>query len=156
MFINFISNIVCIIDLREIKKNNHITEEDIAKRLIDYGFHAPTMSFPVPGTLMIEPTESESTDELDRFCDAMLNIKREIDEIINNKADKEDNVLKQAPHTMQELTNDNWNHSYSREKAAYPIESLRTKKFWPTVGRLNQALGDRQLICTCDFSHELS
>ncbi len=145
-----------IIDCRPFKKDANIDVEDIAKRLIDYSFHAPTMSWPVAGTLMIEPTESESTDELDRFCDAMLNIKREIDEIINNKADKEDNVLKQAPHTMQELTNDNWNHSYTREKAAYPIESLRTKKFWPTVGRLNQALGDRQLICTCDFSHELS
>tara|TARA_A100001015_G_scaffold304170_1_gene394965 strand:+ start:3192 stop:5990 length:2799 start_codon:yes stop_codon:yes gene_type:complete len=145
-----------IIDCRPFKKDANIDVEDIAKRLIDYSFHAPTMSWPVAGTLMIEPTESESIDELDRFCDAMINIKKEIDEIIDNTYDKNDNVLKQAPHTIEEMTKDDWNHSYSREKAAFPIKSLRNKKFWPTVGRLNQALGDRQLICTCDFSHELS
>ncbi len=137
-----------IVDLRPFKAV--ASAEDVAKRLIDYGFHAPTLSFPVPGTIMIEPTESESKDELDRFCDAMLRIREEIDEIATGKADPKDNVLQNAPHTLAQLTADEWSFSYTREKAAYPLSYLHEGyKFWPAVGRVNNAAGDRNLICTC-------
>ena len=139
-----------IIDCRPFKKTANIDVEDIAKRLMDYSFHAPTLSWPVPGTLMIEPTESESLAELDRFCDAMIQIYHEIKEVESAEADKQDNVLKNAPHTQAVLTADDWPFSYSRSKAAYPLESLNEQKFWPSVSRINQAQGDRQLICTCD------
>ncbi|MEO8514841.1 MAG: glycine dehydrogenase (aminomethyl-transferring), partial [Ignavibacteria bacterium] len=138
-----------IFDMREFKKFG-IEVGDIAKRLMDYGFHAPTVSFPVPGTLMVEPTESESKFELDRFCNAMLAIKNEIREVENGTADKTDNVLKNAPHTAFEIASDNWNHKYSREKAAYPIAGLRENKFWPAVARVDDAYGDRNFICACE------
>ncbi len=138
-----------IVDLRPYKSVG-ITAEDVAKRLIDYGFHAPTLSFPVNGTIMIEPTESESLEELDLFVDAMLGIKAEIDEIAKGEADQENNVLINAPHTLQEVTGDNWDYPYSREKAAYPLEQLRHgHKFWVQVGRVDNAYGDRNLMCTC-------
>ena len=138
-----------ILDLRPLKKESGISDEDVAKRLIDYGYHAPTMSFPVPGTLMIEPTESESKKELDRFCDAMIAIKNEIDDVINGKMDAEDNPLKNAPHTAHAIASDQWNHPYSRQKAAYPAPYLNNHKYWPSVGRIDNAYGDRNLICTC-------
>jgi glycine dehydrogenase len=138
-----------IIDLRPFK-NIGISAEDVAKRLIDYGFHAPTLSFPVAGTIMIEPTESESKGELDRFCEAMLQIKSEIDEVARGEADPEDNVLVNAPHTLGDLLSESWNRPYTREKAAYPLPYLRSKhKFWAPVGRINNAFGDRNLVCTC-------
>lgn len=137
-----------IVDLRPFK--SIAGAEDIAKRLMDYGFHAPTLSFPVAGTIMIEPTESESLAELDRFCDALLAIRKEIDEIANGDYSPEDNVLHNAPHTCAEMTADNWEHKYSREKAAYPLPYLHEgRKFWATVGRIDQAFGDRNLVCTC-------
>lgn len=138
-----------IVDCREFKRDAGIEVEDIAKRLIDYGFHAPTVSFPVAGTLMIEPTESESLAELDKFCDAMLKIREEIDFVAQGIFDKEDNPLKNAPHTAQSIISDAWNHQYSREEAAYPLPYLRENKFWVSVGRVNNAHGDRNLICTC-------
>ncbi len=138
-----------IIDLRPFRSTSGITEEDVAKRLMDYGFHAPTMSFPVPGTLMIEPTESESKPELDRFCDALISIKHEILAVEYGKADKSDNVLRNAPHTAQEIASDNWTHPYSRKQAAYPAEWLKESKFWPAVGRVDNAYGDRNLVCAC-------
>ena len=138
-----------ILDLRPLKKESGISDEDVAKRLIDYGYHAPTMSFPVPGTLMIEPTESESKKELDRFCDAMIAIKNEIDDVINGRMDAEDNPLKNAPHTAHAIASDEWNHPYSRQKAAYPAPYLNNHKYWPSVGRIDNAYGDRNLICTC-------
>ncbi len=138
-----------IIDLRPLRKTSGITEEDVAKRLMDYGYHAPTMSFPVPGTLMVEPTESESKAELDRFCEALISIKQEILDVESGKADKTDNVLKNAPHTAQEIGSDNWNHPYSREQAAYPAKWLKEHKFWPSVGRVDNAYGDRNLVCAC-------
>jgi glycine dehydrogenase len=138
-----------IIDLRPFRKTSGITEEDVAKRLMDYGFHAPTMSFPVPGTLMVEPTESESKVELDRFCDALISIKQEILDVENGKADKEDNALKNSPHTAQEVTSDTWEHTYTREQAAYPTEWQKVHKFWPSVSRVDNAYGDRNLFCTC-------
>ncbi|MGB3076851.1 MAG: aminomethyl-transferring glycine dehydrogenase [Chitinophagales bacterium] len=137
-----------IVDMREFKKHG-IEVEDIAKRLIDYGFHAPTVSFPVPGTMMIEPTESEDRAELDRFCNALLSIREEIQEIIDGEVDKVDNVLKNAPHTIREVTADDWNHAYSRTKAAYPLAYLVQHKFWATVARINNTYGDRNLVCTC-------
>jgi glycine dehydrogenase len=138
-----------IIDLNPFKPVG-VSAEDVAKRLMDYGFHSPTLSFPVAGTLMIEPTESESKDELDRFCDAMIAIKAEIDEIASGIYEDKDNVLVNAPHTAVEVTANEWNHSYSREKASYPLEYLREGyKFWPSVGRIDSAYGDRNLICTC-------
>jgi glycine dehydrogenase len=137
-----------ILDCREYKKFG-IEVEDIAKRLIDYGFHAPTVSFPVAGTLMVEPTESEPLAELDRFCDAMIAIRKEIAEVEFGQADKVDNVLKMAPHTATELTSDEWIHPYSREKAAYPMAGLKENKFWTYVGRVDNAYGDRNLVCTC-------
>ena len=138
-----------ILDLRPLKKKSGISDEDVAKRLIDYGYHAPTMSFPVPGTLMIEPTESESKKELDRFCDAMITIKNEIDDVINGKMDAEDNPLKNAPHTAHAIASDEWDHPYSRQKAAYPAPYLKNHKYWPSVGRIDNAYGDRNLMCTC-------
>jgi glycine dehydrogenase len=137
-----------ILDCRSFKSFG-VEVEDIAKRLMDYGFHAPTVSFPVAGTLMIEPTESEPKVELDRFCDAMIAIRKEIGEVETGDADKLDNVLKMAPHTAMELTANEWKHSYSREKAAYPIAGLRDNKFWTSVGRVDNAYGDRNLVCTC-------
>ncbi len=138
-----------IIDCRALKTQSGISETDIAKRLMDYGFHAPTLSFPVHGTLMIEPTESESLEELNRFVEAMISIHQEIMEVQNGKADREDNVLKNAPHTIDDVVSDDWAHSYTRQKAAYPLKWLHEKKFWPTVGRVNDAHGDRNLVCTC-------
>lgn len=138
-----------IVDCREFKKDCGVEVEDIAKRLIDYGFHAPTVSFPVAGTLMIEPTESESKEELDRFCDALISIKQEIMAIQDGLADPTDNVLKNAPHTAAEVTSDNWDHAYPRSKAAYPAGHDLDWKFWPQVARVDNAFGDRNLICTC-------
>jgi len=116
---------------------------------MDYGFHAPTVSFPVPGTLMIEPTESESREELDRFCEAMIAIRKEIQEIEDGKADRDDNVLKNAPHTAQVVMADEWDHNYSRQKAAYPLDWVKLNKFWPSVSRIDSAYGDRNLVCGC-------
>ncbi|HEX3036091.1 MAG TPA: aminomethyl-transferring glycine dehydrogenase [Thermodesulfobacteriota bacterium] len=138
-----------ILDLRELKKSADIEVEDIAKRLMDYGFHAPTMSWPVAGTMMIEPTESEAKDELDRFCDAMIAIYREVKEITDGTQDIQDNVLKNAPHTAGEATGDDWKHPYSRAKAVYPLPFVQNNKFWPSVGRINNPYGDRNLVCTC-------
>lgn len=137
-----------IIDFRPFKKYG-IEVVDVAKRLMDYGFHAPTVSFPVAGTLMIEPTESESKAELDRFVEALLEIKKEIDEIANGNYPEDNNVLKNAPHTTAILTADKWSFGYSRQKAAYPLEWVRERKFWPSVSRIDDAYGDRNLICTC-------
>jgi glycine dehydrogenase len=139
-----------IVDLRPFKKSAEIEAEDVAKRLMDYGFHAPTLSFPVPGTIMIEPTESEDKAELDRFCDAMLSIRDEIRAIEEGKADKKDNALKNAPHTQYVITADEWKHAYSRQQAAFPLSYIRANKFWPSVARVNNTHGDRNLICTCE------
>lgn len=139
-----------IVDLRPFKKSAEIDAEDVAKRLIDYGFHAPTMSFPVPGTIMIEPTESEDKAELDRFCNALLSIRDEIRAIEEGKSDRKDNPLKQAPHTQFVVTADDWNHPYSRQAAAFPLYYVTLNKFWPSVGRVNNTFGDRNLICTCE------
>ena len=139
----------CIIDLRPLQKESGVTVEDVAKRLIDYGFHAPTMSWPVAGTLMIEPTESESREELDRFCEAMIAIHGEIQEVINGDADPENNVLRRAPHTAEVVAGDVWDRPYSRERAAFPVPRLRDHKFWPAVGRIDNVHGDRNLVCTC-------
>ncbi|XRQ14996.1 aminomethyl-transferring glycine dehydrogenase [Actinomadura welshii] len=139
----------CIADLRKITKETGITAEDVAKRLIDYGFHAPTLSFPVAGTLMIEPTESEDLAELDRFCDAMIEIRREIQRVADGGYDREDNPLKNAPHTAAALVSDDWKHAYSREEAAYPLPAVRENKYWPPVRRIDQAYGDRNLVCSC-------
>ena len=139
----------CIIDIRPLKETAGIEVEDVAKRLIDYGFHAPTMSWPVAGTLMIEPTESESLKELDRFCEAMIKIREEIREIEEGNASEDDNLLKNAPHTAKTLINDSWTHEYNRSKAAYPVESLYEGKYWPPVGRVDNVYGDRNLVCSC-------
>jgi glycine dehydrogenase len=139
----------CIIDLRPLQKESGVTVEDVAKRLIDYGFHAPTMSWPVAGTLMIEPTESESKEELDRFCEAMISIHAEIQDVISGQADLENNVLRRAPHTAEVLAVDHWDRPYSREQAAFPVARLREHKFWPMVGRIDNVHGDRNLVCTC-------
>jgi glycine dehydrogenase len=139
-----------IVDLRPFKKTAGIEAEDVAKRLMDYGFHAPTMSFPVAGTIMIEPTESEDKSELDRFCDALLSIREEIRLIENDEADKVDNPLKNAPHTMFVVTENEWNHAYSRQTAAFPLPYVAANKFWPSVARINNTHGDRNLICTCE------
>jgi glycine dehydrogenase len=138
-----------ILDCRPFKAETGITETDIAKRLIDYGFHAPTLSFPVHGTLMVEPTESESFMELNRFVEAMKSIYNEIMEITNGKADREDNVLKNAPHTDWHVSSENWEHPYSRKQAAYPLDWIKENKFWPAVRRLDDAYGDRNLQCAC-------
>jgi len=139
-----------IVDLRPFKKTAGIEAEDVAKRLMDYGFHAPTMSFPVPGTIMIEPTESEDKAELDRFCDALLSIRDEIRAIEEGRLDKTDNPLKNAPHTQMMVIADEWNHGYSRQQAAFPLYYVSQNKFWPSVARVNNTFGDRNLICTCE------
>ncbi len=139
----------CIIDLRPFKEGTGVSAEDVAKRLMDFGFHAPTMSFPVAGTLMIEPTESESKEELDRFCDAMLAIREEIREIEQGRAGREDNVLKNAPHTMGDIAREDWTHPYSREKGVFPLPWVARNKYWPPVKRIDNPYGDKNLICSC-------
>ena len=139
----------CILDLRQLQNTAGITVEDIAKRLMDYGFHAPTVSWPVAGTMMVEPTESEAKEELDRFCEAMIAIRREIEAIEQGHADPHQNVLKNAPHTAEVLLQNDWDRPYSREQAAYPLSWLRQNKFWPAVGRVDNAYGDRNLVCSC-------
>jgi glycine dehydrogenase len=138
-----------IFDLRPFKQRTGIDETDVAKRLMDYGFHAPTVSFPVAGTLMVEPTESEPLEELDRFCEAMIAIRKEIDAVAEGRADPKDNALKNAPHTAEDVTASDWPHRYSREEAAYPVASLRHRKFWPPVSRIDNPYGDRNLMCIC-------
>jgi glycine dehydrogenase len=138
-----------IIDLRGLKKDSGIDAVDVAKRLMDYNFHAPTVAFPVPGTLMIEPTESENKDELDRFCDAMISIRQEIQDIIDGKTTTTDNPIINAPHTMQDVVNTNWQHQYSREEAAFPLAYIKEHKFWASVAKIDNTHGDRNLICTC-------
>jgi glycine dehydrogenase len=137
-----------IFDLRAFKAAG-IDEADVAKRLMDYGFHAPTVSFPVPGTIMVEPTESEDKAELDRFCDALIRIRAEIDAVVSGKADRQDNVLKNAPHTAEVVSASEWTHPYSREEAAFPLPFVRANKFWPPVGRIDNPYGDRNLFCSC-------
>ena len=139
----------CIIDLREVKRSHGIEVDDIAKRLMDYGFHAPTVSWPVIGTMMVEPTESESKGELDRFCDALVAIRQEIAAIATGKFTDDNNPLKFAPHTAEVLLQGDWDRPYSREEAAYPAPWTRESKFWPTVGRIDNAYGDRNLMCSC-------
>lgn len=139
-----------IVDLRPFKKSAEVEAEDVAKRLIDYGFHAPTMSFPVPGTIMIEPTESEDKGELDRFCEALLSIRDEIRAVEEGRVERAGNVLKNAPHTQFEVTADEWKHTYTRQQAAYPLHYVMANKFWPSVKRVNNTVGDRNLICTCE------
>ena len=139
----------CILDINPLKEVSGISAEDIAKRLMDYGFHAPTMSFPVAGTLMVEPTESEGLAELDRFVDAMISIRKEIAQVERGERDKSDNVLKNAPHTAKMLLAEEWHHDYPRQQAAYPVDSLRDSKYWPPVGRVDNAWGDRNLVCSC-------
>jgi glycine dehydrogenase len=138
-----------ILDLRQFKETAGVEAMDVAKRLMDYGFHAPTVSFPVPGTLMIEPTESESKAELDRFCNAMILIRAEIQEIIDGRQPRGNNVLKNAPHTAQMVAASEWDRPYSREQAVYPAPWVKEHKFWPHVSRIDEAYGDRNLICTC-------
>ncbi|HSQ80593.1 MAG TPA: glycine dehydrogenase (aminomethyl-transferring), partial [Casimicrobiaceae bacterium] len=139
----------CILDLRPLKASSGIEVEDVAKRLIDYGFHSPTMSFPVPGTLMVEPTESESLDELDRFIDAMIAIRAEIRAIEQGAQDRSDNPLKHAPHPAAAIAADAWPHRYTRQQAAYPLASLAEGKYWCPVARVDNVYGDRHLFCTC-------
>jgi glycine dehydrogenase len=139
----------CIIDLRPVEAETGVDNEDVAKRLIDYGFHAPTMSFPVPGTLMIEPTESEPKAELDRFCDAMIAIDREIAAIADGAVDVESSVLRNAPHPAEDVIDDAWKRPYSRAEAAYPVDSLRRDKYWVPVSRIDNAWGDRHVMCSC-------
>jgi len=138
----------CILDLRPCKAAG-VEVEDVAKRLMDYGFHAPTVSWPVPGTVMIEPTESEPKHELDRFCEAMVAIRKEIDEIASGHADRKDNLLKNAPHTAEQVVASEWTHPYSRERAAFPASWTRRQKFWPSVSRIDSVYGDRNLFCSC-------
>jgi glycine dehydrogenase len=139
----------CILDLRPLKDATDVAVDDVAKRLMDYGFHAPTMSFPVPGTLMVEPTESEPKAELDRFVDAMIAIHAEIRAIADGTLDRHDNPLKHAPHTAAAVTADEWKHPYRRAQAAYPLASLRANKYWPPVARVDNVYGDRNLFCSC-------
>jgi glycine dehydrogenase len=139
----------CILDLRPLTKESGVTVDDVAKRLIDYGFHAPTMSFPVAGTLMVEPTESESKAELDRFCDAMIAIRGEIDRVAAGEWPADDNPLKNAPHTADSLVTSEWTHAYTREQAAYPVPSLRKDKYWVPVGRIDSVFGDKNVMCSC-------
>ena len=138
-----------ILDFRPFKHSLGIEVEDVAKRLIDYGFHAPTVSFPVPGTMMIEPTESEDLAEINRFCDALIEIKNEIDEIANGDSDEKNNVLKNAPHTLEVMLSENEEFPYQRDQAAFPLDFVRKNKFWPPVARVNNSFGDRNLVCTC-------
>jgi glycine dehydrogenase len=139
----------CILDLRPLKETSGISAEDVAKRLIDYGFHAPTLSFPVAGTLMVEPTESESKAELDRFIAAMVAIREEIRAVEEGRADRDDNVLKNAPHTAAMVMAETWAHDYSRETAAFPLPSLKKHKYWPPVARVDNVYGDRHVMCSC-------
>jgi glycine dehydrogenase len=139
----------CIIDLREFKKSAEIEVDDIAKRLIDYGFHPPTVSWPVAGTIMVEPTESESKAEMDRFCEALIAIREEIREIEQGQVDRQNNLLKNAPHTTADLVDAVWERPYSRERAVFPTEWTRQNKFWPAVNRIDNAYGDRHLVCSC-------
>jgi glycine dehydrogenase len=139
----------CIIDTRPFKASAGVEVEDIAKRIIDFGFHPPTVSFPVPGTLMVEPTESEPKEELDRYCEAMIAIREEIREIEEGKAPKGNNLLSNAPHTLADVLSDSWDRPYGRERAGFPSAATRMHKVWPTVGRIDQAYGDRNLVCTC-------
>jgi glycine dehydrogenase len=138
-----------ILACAEFKRDAGVEVGDIAKRLMDYGYHAPTVSFPVADTLMVEPTESESKEELDRFCAAMIAIRKEIDEIISGKANREDNLLKNSPHTVATVIADNWRHSYTREQAAFPLHWVRDNKFWPSVARVDNVRGDKNLVCSC-------
>jgi glycine dehydrogenase len=138
-----------ILDCREFKRTAKVEVADIAKRLMDYGYHAPTVSFPVPGTIMIEPTESECKSELDRFCEAMISIRNEIAEIETGLANETNNVIVNAPHTALMVITDNWSMPYSREKAAYPLNWVSENKFWPSVGKVDNAYGDRNLVCSC-------
>lgn len=138
-----------ILDMRPFKASCGVTEVDVAKRMADYGFHAPTMSWPVAGTMMVEPTESESMVELDRFCDAMISIREEIKEIEAGVVPKDNNLLKHAPHTLDVVSGDSWERPYSRSSAAFPMPHLKGAKVWPTVSRVNDVHGDRNLICTC-------
>jgi len=146
----------CILDLRPLKDSSGISAEDVAKRLIDYGFHAPTLSFPVAGTLMVEPTESEPLGEIDRFCDAMIAIRAEIAKIEQGHWPRDDNPLKNAPHTAQALLKQAWPHAYTREDAAYPVAALRLGKYWSPVGRVDNVYGDRNLFCSCVPMSEFS
>ncbi|MGC8808549.1 MAG: glycine dehydrogenase (aminomethyl-transferring), partial [Thiomonas sp.] len=139
----------CIIDCRQFQADTGVVVEDIAKRLQDYGFHAPTMSWPVPGTLMIEPTESESKAEIDRFCDAMIEIRAEIASIAAGTLPRDDNMLKHAPHTAAEVMATVWSHAYTREQAAFPLPFVHAGKYWPPVKRVDNAYGDRNLVCSC-------
>ena len=138
-----------ILDCNDFKMASGVEVADIAKRLMDYGFHAPTVAFPVVNTLMVEPTESENKAELDRFCEAMISIRKEIQEIIDGKYEKTDNVIKNAPHTAKLVVADNWTKPYAREKAAFPLKWVRSNKFWPSVARVDNAYGDRNLVCSC-------
>jgi glycine dehydrogenase len=138
-----------ILDCNEFKMSSGVEVADIAKRLMDFGYHAPTVAFPVANTLMVEPTESENKAELDRFCEAMITIRKEIQEIADGKFDKADNVIKNAPHTAKLVISDNWNKTYNREKAAYPLKWIKANKFWPSVARVDNAYGDRNLVCAC-------
>jgi len=139
----------CIVDLRSITRSTGVTVDDVAKRLIDFGIHAPTMSFPVAGTLMIEPTESEVLDELERFCQAMITIRGEIDKIAGGTWPLADSPLRHAPHTAEDLLVEDWDRPYPRELGAYPLPSLRRDKYWPPVGRIDNGYGDRNLMCAC-------
>jgi glycine dehydrogenase len=139
----------CILDVRPLEKASGVSAEDIAKRLIDFGFHAPTLSFPVAGTLMVEPTESESLHELDRFIDAMIQIREEIRAIEDGRLDREDNPLKHAPHTAAAVSASEWTHAYPRELAAYPLASLKQVKYWPPVARVDNVYGDKHVFCSC-------
>jgi glycine dehydrogenase len=139
----------CILDLRPLKEASGISAEDVAKRLMDYGFHAPTLSFPVAGTLMVEPTESEPKGELDRFIDAMIAIREEVRAVEEGRVDRDDNPLKNAPHTAAMVMAENWAHDYTRERAAFPLASLKRQKYWPPVGRVDNAYGDRNIMCSC-------
>lgn len=139
----------CIVDLRPLKKKADIEVEDVSKRLMDYGFHAPTVSWPVAGTVMIEPTESESLKELDRFCDAMIAIANEAEQIAQGKWDKTNNPLKNAPHTTLDLMKESWPYPYSREIAFFPSDAVKKRKFWPAVSRIDNVWGDRNLFCSC-------
>lgn len=139
----------CILDLRPMTRQSGVTAEDVAKRLADYGFHAPTLSFPVPGTLMVEPTESESLRELDRFCEAMISIRGEADRVASGEWGRDDNPLVNAPHTAEDLVAETWRHPYARRTAVYPVSGSATDKYWPPVGRVDGPGGDRNLVCAC-------
>ena len=146
----------CILDLRGLRRSAGLEVDDLAKRLMDYGFHAPTVSWPVAGTVMVEPTESESLEELDRFCDAMIAIRAEAAAIEAGASDPDNNPLRRAPHTLAAVTADRWDRPYSREQAAFPLPDQRLSKFWPAVARIDNAHGDRNLVCTCPSVEELA